>query len=412
MFIRHRLEKQGSLKSLRQPKASDSCGPSATVRRQRALKIAQCSQSSSSIILQHPEKAIQAAQIFVPHFHGLTMYAVKANPCPHLLQTLWRSGIDSFDVASIQEIRMLRQQFPTADLYFMNPVKSEYAIGEAYSLHGVKTFALDSQSELDKILAATDERKTGRKSLTLCVRIAVSPIHSKLSLGGKYGVDGAEALSLLRSTRQVANQLGVCFHVGSQSMDPQDFVQAIRQADDLIRQAGVRVDVLDVGGGFPASYPGLEPPPVLEFVQAIHDTVDNCLSFRETKLWAEPGRWLSAEYNSLIVRVEKVKGDVLYANDGAYGNMSDAKYLKWPLKATLLRERASEEPLASFTFYGPTLDGGDVINGVMLPGDVTLGDSIWFETMGAYGTALRTSFCHSEGLPGFVSSGMAIAGDL
>ena len=312
---------------------------------------------------------------------------------------------------------MLRRQFPTANLYFMNPVKSEYAIKEAYSLHGVRTFALDSFSELDKILAATGQDKglargqgqAQEKTLTLCVRVKVTSQHSRLDLGGKFGVFGMEGKELLQRTGQVARRLGLCFHVGSQSMDPEDFAQAIQQTDELAQQVGVNVHVLDVGGGFPTTYPGLVPPPLTAYLQTIHDAVDKSASLRAARLWAEPGRSLSADYNSLIVRVEKVRGDTLYANDGPYGNLSDAKYLKWPLNATLLREPLSEESLHSFTFYGPTCDGGDMIDGVMLPGDVKLGDFILFETIGAYGTALSTSFCMSEGSNGFVSGGLPIS---
>ena len=341
------------------------------------------------------------------------MYAVKANPCPYLLQTLWHNGIKSFDVASIQEVRMLRRQLPrTADIYFMNPVKSEYAVKEAYSQHRVRTFALDSFSELDKILKATEQTEAEEKTLTLCVRIKVINNHSKLDLSGKFGVGGMEATELLKRTRQVARYLGVCFHVGSQCMDPEDFARAIHQTDELVQQAGVTVDVLDVGGGLPATYPGLTPPSTPDFVRAIHHAVENCPSFRETSLWAEPGRSLSADYNSLIVRVEQVRGDTLYANDGPYGNLSDAKYLNWPLKATLLREPPSEESMNSFTFYGPTCDSGDVIDGVILPSDVKLGDFILFETIGAYGTALSTSFCMSEGSNEGISGGMPISVEL
>src|SRR3546814_8946871 len=100
----------------------------------------------------------------------------------------------------------------------MHPVKAEEAIAEAYLDHCVRTFSLDSREERDKIVRATN----GATDLTLCVRLRVSSDYSKLSLASKFGVGVEEAPALLLATRQVADALGICFHVGSQAMTPQD----------------------------------------------------------------------------------------------------------------------------------------------------------------------------------------------
>ena len=364
--------------------------------------LAKAAKTDLPIILQFPEKAAEAAKAF-KEFRGVVMYAVKANACLHLLNTLSTNEIDCFDVASIQEVRLLRQKLPEATLCFMNPVKNANAIREAYSQQGVSTFALDSLSELHKILAATgqDNQDEKTKTLTLCVRIHVTSRNAVLALSGKFGVEGPKAVKLLQSTRQAARRLGVCFHVGSQAMDPADFRYAIEKTHDLIQQAKVEVDILDVGGGFPAAYPGLDPPALSRYFQVIYDAVDERPLFRRTELWAEPGRALSAQYNSLLVHVEKVEGGVLWINDGPYGNLSDAKYLKWPFKAVLFRVNQSEKPLRAYSVYGPTGDTADMIGGIMLPEDVALGDFILFEAIGAYGTVLSTRFCRPESCYGF-----------
>ena len=144
------------------------------------------------------------------------MYAVKANPSPDLIQILWDNGITHFDTASIAEVRLVKSVAPQAVCCFMHPVKSEEAIAEAYFTHGVRTYSLDSLEELDKIVRATN----GATDLTLCVRTRVSSEYAKLSLGSKFGVSLEESKDLLIATRQVADALGICFHVGSQTMTP------------------------------------------------------------------------------------------------------------------------------------------------------------------------------------------------
>ena len=169
------------------------------------------------VTLIRPHAARRAARFFSEKFPGRSLYAVKANPSPALLETLWEGGITHYDVASIAEVRLVARTLPDATLCFMHPVKAEEAIREAYATHGVRTFSLDSQEELDKIVRATD----GATDLTLCVRLRVSSDHSKLSLASKFGVDLADAAPLLMAARQVADALGICFHVGSQAMSPQ-----------------------------------------------------------------------------------------------------------------------------------------------------------------------------------------------
>ena len=97
-----------------------------------------------SVTLLRPHAAARAARFFAEKFPGRSLYAVKANPSPALLETLWAAGITHFDVASMGEVRLVNKFLPDAKLCFMHPVKSERAIAQAYHNHGVKTFSLDS----------------------------------------------------------------------------------------------------------------------------------------------------------------------------------------------------------------------------------------------------------------------------
>lgn len=354
-----------------------------------ALGLAAALRPVAPVTLTRPHAASRAARFFVEKFPGRSMYAVKANPSPDLLQILWDSGITHFDVASIAEVRLVAGTLPGATLCFMHPVKAEEAIEEAYFEHGVRVFSLDSMEEHDKIVRATKDAE----DLTLCVRLRVSSDLSKLSLASKFGVDPAESKDLLIAARQVADALGICFHVGSQAMAPEAYANAMERVRAAIVEAGVTVDVVDVGGGFPSSYPGMEPPPLEHYFATIHRAFESLPISYSAELWAEPGRALCAEYSSLIVRVERRRGDELYINDGAYGALFDAAHIGWRFPVRLLREPDSNARDVAFSFYGPTCDDLDHMAGpFLLPADVQAGDYIEIGMLGAYGAAMRTAF--------------------
>ena len=215
------------------------------------------------VILNRPHAAARAARFFAEKFPGKSLYAVKANPSPDLLKVLWDAGVTHYDVASIAEVRLVRATLPQAVLCFMHPVKARGAIAEAYHQHGVRTFSLDSHDELAKIVEATASADgQAATDLSLCVRLRVSSEFSELSLASKFGIDLADAAPLLQATRQVADALGICFHVGSQAMTPFAYVQALERVRAAVVDASVTVDIVDVGGGFPSIYPGMEPPPL------------------------------------------------------------------------------------------------------------------------------------------------------
>ena len=344
-------------------------------------------------ILNRSHAAARAARFFVEKFPGKSLYAVKANPSPDLLRVLWDAGVTHYDVASIVEVRLVRETLPQATLCFMHPVKSPSAVREAYHDHGVRVFSLDSLDELEKITEATDQAE----DLTLCVRLRVSSEYSELSLASKFGCDLTNAAELLQATRQVSDSLGVCFHVGSQSMSPHAYVQALERVRAAIVDASVLVDIIDVGGGFPSIYPGMEPPPLEDYFGVIDRTYESLPVSYSAELWCEPGRALSAEYNSMIVRVERRRGSELYINDGAYGALFDAAHVGWRFPVNVLRNEVANDGVEietePFSFYGPTCDDMDHMDGPFeLPSNIRAGDYIEIGMLGAYGAAMKTAF--------------------
>jgi ornithine decarboxylase len=338
-----------------------------------------------------PDVVAVAAKWFQANLNADVFYAVKANPSRWVIETLRDAGVMSYDVASIPEVELVAELVSGARMAFMHPVKSRAAIRQAYFEHGVKTFALDTHEELQKILEATE----GAADLDLIVRLQVSNDGASLPLSGKFGVSPDQAPSLLLAARRsTQDRMGVSFHVGSQCMRPTAYQAAMSQASRLLVRAGVLADVVDVGGGFPSIYPGMHPPELADYADSIHRGFEDMKVHETTELWAEPGRALVAESTSILAKVELKKGDALYLNDGSYGALFDATHAKWPFPVKL--HRADGEPSAElrpYKFYGPTCDSIDTMPGPFwLPEDVSEGDYVEIGMLGAYGVAMATRF--------------------
>jgi ornithine decarboxylase len=340
-----------------------------------------------------PATITATARNFVGGFAGTTLYAVKCNPEPGVLRALHAGGVTHFDCASINEVALVRQMFPAAAIHFMHPVKARGAIREAWAQHGVRDFVLDSAAELAKLrqeIAATGVPG----ALGLVVRLALPRGGARLDLSGKFGAAPAEAVALLRAARPDAARLGVSFHVGSQCTDPLAWRDALARAGAVIRAAGVAVDIVDVGGGFPVAYPGVETPPLGAFFAEIESSFE-ALGVPGAALWAEPGRVLVADGASVVVQVQQRRGDALYINDGVYGSLADAGLLGFRYPVRLIRPDGPAPAAAGteFSFFGPTCDSADAMRGpFVLPGDIVEGDWIEIGLLGAYGGCFRTAF--------------------
>jgi ornithine decarboxylase len=181
-------------------------------------------------------------------------------------------------------------------------------------------------------------------------------------------------------------------------MRPTAFQAAMAQANRAIVRAGVVVDVVDVGGGFPSIYPGMVPPDMADYVESIQRGFAEMTVTEDAELWCEPGRALVAESTSILTKVELKKADALYLNDGSYGSLFDAAHVKWPFPVKLYRGEGGdavevEGPLKPFRFYGPTCDSLDHMPGPFwLPEDIREGDYVEIGMLGAYGVAMNTRF--------------------
>lgn len=345
-----------------------------------------------------PNTIRSAASFFVENFSfsahkSRILYSVKSNPDKLALKYLFESGISEFDVASISEVRLINEMFgDKTKMYFMHPIKSRESIHEAYFKYGVRDFSLDSLDELKKILEVTKNAS----DLGLHVRLSIPNSHAAIDLSSKFGILPSKAINLVRRVRMAAKRFGICFHVGSQCMDPIEYRNAIMITKNIVEKSKVRLDVLDVGGGFPSSYPTMKPAKMSSYFDEIVDSVSNANFGSDCEIWCEPGRALVAESTSLVVRVEGRKDSMLYLNDGTYGGLFDAGYpgFIYPVKAMRFKNRvALSTNSIPFGFYGPTCDSLDFMKGpFMLPDNIAEGDYIEIGQLGAYSRSIRTAF--------------------
>lgn len=342
-----------------------------------------------------PATIAATARRFLKAFPGDVLYAVKTNPEPQVLGYLAGAGVRNFDVASIAEVKLAYAAAPEARLYFMHPVKSREAIRQSYFDYGVRDYSLDSMEELRKILDVTGNAA----DLNLYVRLSISNADAAYKLSGKFGIPAEDCAELLSATRAAAARLGLCFHVGSQCMDPEAYTRAIDLVVGLVKAQGVTLDVLDIGGGFPSVYPGLTPPPLAEYMRAIRKALKAHALLAGCQIVCEPGRVLVSEGGSTVARVELRKGNVLYLNEGTYGSLFDAGYpgFVFPVKAiradAFARGGLLHAEMAEFSLYGPTCDSLDAMNGPFhLPANIAEGDWIEFGNLGSYGRTMCTSF--------------------
>ena len=331
-----------------------------------------------------------ASKFFQNNFPGKVLYAVKTNPHPFVIKTIIDSGIKNFDVASINEIKAIKEIDKTVKCSFMHTVKSRESIKEAYFNYGVKTFSLDSKDELIKIIESTGQAK----DLELFVRVAVSNEHAEIDLSKKFGALTSEATGLLRLTKQYAKKIGLSFHVGSQCMHPISYSKGIKEIGNIIKRTKIIPDYINVGGGFPTIYPDLIPQSIESYFNEIQDALKNLKLENLPEIICEPGRAIVAESGSTIVRVNLRKKQKLYINDGTYGTLFDAGVpnIVYPSKL-ITNGRIISKKLTSFDFYGPTCDSMDYMKGpFVLPNNIKENDYIELGQLGAYGLTFRTDF--------------------
>ena len=337
------------------------------------------------------KKSIQLASTYFRNkFPGKILYAVKTNPHPEVLKTIVESGIENFDVASIQEIKDIRAIDPNAKCSYMHTVKSRESIRDAYFNHNIKTFSLDTKDELIKIIESTNHAS----DLELFIRIAVSNEHAEIDLSKKFGALTSETFGLLRLTKQYAKKIGLSFHVGSQCMHPISYVKGISEVGNIIKKTKIIPDYINIGGGFPAIYPDLVPQSLDNYFEEIKKGLENLKLEKLPELICEPGRAIVAESGSTIVRINLRKKQKLYINDGTYGTLFDAGTPNIVYPSRIIKTgKIISKKLTAFDFYGPTCDSMDYMKGpFLLPNNIKENDYIELGQLGAYGLTFRTQF--------------------
>jgi ornithine decarboxylase len=361
-----------------------------------ALKAAESLRPIEPLYLVHPAKFAAAARSFLTGFPGDVLYAVKANPHPIAIENLWAAGIRHFDTASLGEIEAVKNLYPAAICHFMAPVRLIGHAKAAFEQHGVTDFVVDSESELDKLLAEVPQPK----KLRVFVRLVAQLGGALLEMSSKFGCRPEEAAKLLKKVKASGAAPCLTFHVGSQCLSPFSYAQAIEIAQRTVNQSGVTIAALDVGGGFPTSYAGQEAPPYHWYFDMIKEALAN-LNLPDLPVMCEPGRALVGQGISLLTQVLMRRGDRLYINDGIYGSFDEQRFASfdenYPPSVISLDARGKAKLLGGemrpFRVYGPTCDSADVLpRPQMLSDAVAKDDYILFDAMGAYTVSSRSSF--------------------
>jgi ornithine decarboxylase len=337
-----------------------------------------------------PAVIARAARSFREHFPGKTLYAVKCNPHPLVLDALHLGGIRHYDVASLREIALVTSRHASSAIHFMHPVKRRSFIREAFHRFGVRHFAVDHADELDKVI-----EETGGEGLTVTVRIETTRrADSFYDFSDKFGASIGEAADMLQTAAGLGCRTGLGFHVGSQCLEPRAFGEALDRVGEVMARAGLRPACIDIGGGFPAAYPEIEVPPLEHFVAAIQAGLERIGATPNVELLAEPGRALVAAGCSLLTQVQLRKGDRLFLNDGIFGCLSEQIDCDYRLPTAFYRSSGGlSTTLTPFRLFGPTCDAVDVIKSPwQLPQDIGAGDWLEIKAIGAYSIAAASNF--------------------
>ena len=319
-------------------------------------------------------------------------YAMKCNPDPTLLMHIRGLGA-SFEVASFPELQTLIDLGVDArDVLFSNPVKIERHVARAAHA-GLFRFAFDSEEELDKIARHAP-------GASVYVRLAVDAGASRVPSEGKFGVDADTAFRLM--TRVPAMGLvpyGVTFHVGSQMERPEVWLQAVRRCGQLMRRlatAGVRLSMVDIGGGFPAHYRSLVPE-IGDIGDVIETALRAELPYQPAKIAVEPGRGLVADAGIMVATViglaSRATKRWAHLDVGAFNGLIEALETDNALCFPVLDSRGSAS-LSSYNLTGPSCDSQDtILFDCLLSSDLAVGDRVYVGTAGAYTTSYASAFC-------------------
>jgi ornithine decarboxylase len=322
-------------------------------------------------------------------------YAVKANPAPEIVRTLYKAGA-SFDVASFPEFMLVyenikhlpakaRQDFIWDKIIYANPIKPKETLRALDEYKPLITY--DNLDELRKI-------KRYAPHAGLVLRLRVPNTGSMVELSSKFGCDSGEAVDLILEAFRIGLVVeGVSFHVGSQCTNFDNFVQALNIAAAVMQEArsrGHEIKILDIGGGFPVPYdPHVRP--LAELARKVNAEIDRLFG-KDIEILAEPGRYLVATAATAIARViGKAVRDgkqCYYIDDSVYHTYSGIVFDHCQYDVKAFKRGESE----ICTVFGQTCDGMDTIALSQSLPKLEIEDLVYAEAIGAYSNASSTWF--------------------
>ena len=323
-------------------------------------------------------------------------YAVKANPDPLIVRTLFEEGA-SFDVASMPEFKIVyqnikslpakkRQDWIWDKIIYANPTKPTDTLEELNRYKPLVTF--DNREEIHKI-------RKHAPNAGLALRLKVPNTGAMVELSSKFGASPGEAVDLILEADRVGLTVeGISFHVGSQTTNFENYVQALSLTAGIFKEARDRgytkMNLLDIGGGFPAPYDS-SVRPFRELAQIITTEIDRLFP-QDIQVLAEPGRFLAAvcgtSVASVIGKAVRDGKTCYYINDGVYHTYSGVifDHCKYPVKAF------KRGPTSICSVFGPTCDALDVVSMAENLPDLERGDLVYSVNIGAYSHASATWF--------------------
>ena len=327
------------------------------------------------------------AELFLTRFPGLTTYALKANPDPLVLRTLCASGLRAFDVASPAEIILARTYCPSAALHYHNPVRSRDEIRTAVQ-HDVRSYSVDCHSELAKLIEIVPP-----KGVEVAVRFALPLKGASYDFGAKFGAQPDAAASLLKAVEAAGFIPTLTFHPGTQLCDISVWQGYIAKAAEIANAAGINIQTLNIGGGFPSERDGQKHDLVFIF-DAIEAAVQQNFGENLPRLVCEPGRAMVADAGLLAVPVKSVRETgAITLVDGIYGALNEQMQIGVTKGLDVFASSPRSAETKGWTVFGPTCDSLDVLPGqIRLPVDIAEGDILLFRAIGAYSNATTTAF--------------------
>jgi ornithine decarboxylase len=322
-------------------------------------------------------------------------YAVKANPDPAIIRTLYTIGA-SFDVASIAEFNLVynnirnlpagtRQSYIWDKIVYSNPIKDRRTLEELDQYKPLVAF--DNLEEIGKI-----RKHAPHAGLTL--RVRVPNTGSMVELSSKFGASPGEAVDLISRAFDAGLTVeGLAFHVGSQCTNFENYVQALSTSASIMEEAesrGFSLKLLDIGGGFPARYDRTVRP-FRELAKILRAELDRLFP-KSMEILAEPGRFMVGTAATLVAEVigksERDGKCCYYINDGIYHTFSGVLFdhCQYHLKAF------KKGPRQISAVFGPTCDALDTISQAEELPELSLGDLVYSENIGAYSNASSTFF--------------------